>query len=674
MKLAYVDLCGFRGYRKQIRIEFADGFTIIEGRNGVGKSTIFDAVEFALTGTLSKYDGAKADRESVSDYLWWTGRGPHPQDRYVEVGFVSDGQITKVRRTQFGKPDVASMTELSEQLCDMAMAPDDPLSRLCSRAIIRDEQIASLSLDLKEVERYALLRDGLGANDADVWTARGQSLVATTKRRSLLAQQDVARLNTEVAHAARRIDEVWQSLVADSVIEEATQRLRDITASAAPPDQLPGLVRELIVEAEMQVQSAERLLASWAPVEGERGRLPSLRDRVVLADKALFEAQGALEALDASDVEGSSSDLAGKARDLIALVEIGRRLNLQDGHCPLCASGVDGDRYERGIQLAESLARKLDEQAVLVAQRESSRRAAAESVSKALAEKALAEGLLASSELAVRHFDRLREESGLTISDTADDVEVRLNQMRSRLDLMQKDLRVLATLRLSGELERVQREEAQAKERLAAAQERAGLARRAEVSAQSLFDSARRASSETLDRRLERVLPLMSELYRRLRPHPIWRDIEYSIRGDVRKFLKLQVGENLNPQFLFSSGQRRATGLAFLLSVNLSLAWSRLKSIMLDDPVQHVDDFRTIHLAELAAQLVREGRQIICSVEDAALADLLSRRLPVREYGSGKRVSLGPDIGGDLSVIEERTMSPMSRDILAPGHGLASTG
>jgi hypothetical protein len=39
----------------------------------------------------------------------------------------------------------------------------------------------------------------------------------------------------------------------------------------------------------------------------------------------------------------------------------------------------------------------------------------------------------------------------------------------------------------------------------------------------------------------------------------------------VRRFLKLEVGSELNPQFIFSSGQRRATGLAFVLSVNLPL-------------------------------------------------------------------------------------------------------
>src|SRR3546814_1289839 len=99
-------------------------------------------------------------------------------------------------------------------------------------------------------------------------------------------------------------------------------------------------------------------------------------------------------------------------------------------------------------------------------------------------------------------------------------------------------MRMLETVRRKAELEQAKQEEARANERLAAAQERTGRARKAEASAQALHDAARRAAGETLDRRLDRVLPLMSELYRRLRPHPIWRDIEYSIRGDVRRFLK----------------------------------------------------------------------------------------------------------------------------------------
>src|SRR3546814_17989933 len=124
-------------------------------------------------------------------------------------------------------------------------------------------------------------------------------------------------------------------------------------------------------------------------------------------------------------------------------------------------------------------------------------------------------------------------------------------------------MRMLETVRRKAELEQAKQEEARANERLAAAQERTGRARKAEASAQALHDAARRAAGETLDRRLDRVLPLMSELYRRLRPHPIWRDIEYSIRCSVRRLLKLTVCHELTPQFLFSPGQPPPTGLAF---------------------------------------------------------------------------------------------------------------
>ena len=75
MKLTYESVCGFRGYREVVRLDFAPGFNVIDGRNGVGKSTIFDAVEFALTGELSKYAGATASGQSVADYIWWIGDG-----------------------------------------------------------------------------------------------------------------------------------------------------------------------------------------------------------------------------------------------------------------------------------------------------------------------------------------------------------------------------------------------------------------------------------------------------------------------------------------------------------------------------------------------------------------------------------------------------------------------
>jgi chromosome segregation protein len=56
MKLEFVELAGFRGFRDRTRFEFPSGFTVFSGRNGVGKSTVFDAIDFALTGSINKFD------------------------------------------------------------------------------------------------------------------------------------------------------------------------------------------------------------------------------------------------------------------------------------------------------------------------------------------------------------------------------------------------------------------------------------------------------------------------------------------------------------------------------------------------------------------------------------------------------------------------------------------
>ena len=175
MKLAFVAMCGFRGYRKSVRIDFGERFTIIDGRNGVGKSTIFDAIEFGLTGTLAKFDEVHVGREMIGTYLWWTGDGPPPEDRYVEIGFRNGENEFTIRRTQITGPADDELGALTAQLCDLALAPANPLNQLSMTSIIRDEQITALSLDLKETDRYALLRDALGANDAETWIARGGS-------------------------------------------------------------------------------------------------------------------------------------------------------------------------------------------------------------------------------------------------------------------------------------------------------------------------------------------------------------------------------------------------------------------------------------------------------------------------------------------------------------------
>jgi len=663
MKLAYVHVCGFRGYQKPVRIDFSDSFTIIDGRNGVGKSTIFDAVEFALTGTISKYLDAKSGRESVADYLWWTGEGDGLADRFVEVGFRDGDEIVAIRRTPLDA-DTADAGPLLARLADPAFAPKLAMTQLCKSTIIRDEHIARLSLDLKEGDRFALLRDAIGAVDAEDWIERARVLAAAASARVKTATAEADQANQSLAGAVRQIDQARAALPAESLVAQAATRLRDSLRTSASPDQLPDLARGRMAEIATQLDTLGPLARRFDEVERLRVALPTLNERVENASAEVARARISLEeATTAAAAAPVSTALGEQARQLESLVNLGRRLGLRDGHCPLCDSAIDHDQFGHGLETALTVARQLDAQAVKQAEKERARDAAQaaltateQALRAVLAERDAAKGQLSDFD------DRLAALSleGASLAD----IERRLSTLEAERQSITADLRLIDTISLDRAIARASADQEIAKDRIARAEARLGRARLAETRAKAIYDATRRAAAETLDQRLDRVLPLMSELYKRLRPHPVWSDIEYSVRGDVQRFLKLHVGGGVNPQFVFSSGQRRATGLAFLLSVNLSITWSRWRSILLDDPVQHVDDFRTVHLAEVLAHLCQSGRQIVCAVEDGALADLMCRRLPTSERAPGKHVTLGTDRGGALAVAEEREIAPLSRRAL----------
>lgn len=181
------------------------------------------------------------------------------------------------------------------------------------------------------------------------------------------------------------------------------------------------------------------------------------------------------------------------------------------------------------------------------------------------------------------------------------------------------------------------------------------------------YDIVKRVAGEIVDEQLSTLAPLLGELYLRLKPHVDWLDLAYSIRGDIRKFLSLRVGDSLNPRYMFSSGQRRAAGLAFLMSVLLSRSWCKLKTVILDDPVQHIDDFRSLHLVELLSGVRQSGFQIICTVEDGQLADLLSRRLRVLDENDGSQITMEYQPGKGVSVTDVIRIQHFGSKILLAG-------
>lgn len=677
MKLDFVEVCGFRGFRGKVRVNFGSGFTVITGRNGVGKSTLCDAVEFALTGSIDKYAVEKAAKESLSDYLWWRGHGSST-DHYVTVSFKKENGepfvVTRSRRT--GAAD-KTPAEIESALCHTAR-PDDAIRQLCRTSIIRDERIAALSLDLSDTERFELVRSALGPV---------QGVDFGVKARAVLAPIESAHASRQNAYTSARA-QLTNALTQLSEAKEAITRAGDVTAAmetlvAATPDGPDDVVA--------------RMVAGRSALTTGRARLGPIGDaimqgREVIALRREFDAPGAVQSrqvartrLDAAIQSKADADRIvangeqalqieergnAIAASLAAIIEHGEKLGLHDERCPLCAASRTNKELADGLALARQ---RMETLASGVAAARTRLTIARDSATNAEAELKQAQAawtaieteqsrLAAREQAHVEIFERHDLEFRFVLDP--DGLEQHLASERDRLINLE---RALLTLEVSQSVSKV----ASLEDRIAAFRRDADAAaaqveysESALATAKTMERAVRSISGEIIDERLAQISPLLNELYQRLRPHYDWRSIEYSIRGDVRRFLSLKVGDGLNPQFVFSSGQRRAAGLAFLLSVHVARAWTPWRTLLLDDPVQHIDDFRALHLVEVLAAFRLDGRQIVCAVEDVALADLLCRRLVSKPEALGKRYDIDIAEDGGASIISDKDIAPMPVGVL----------
>lgn len=665
MRLNSLTVCGFRGFREKLKVDFASGFTIISGRNGVGKSTICDAVEYAITGRIEKYKVEKSGGESLEDYFWWRGEGK-PEAHYVALEFTGeDGGIFYLKRDRIKGLNV-SLDEIEYKLCRSKSKPSKALYELCRTTIIRDELIAAYSLDLNETDRFDLVRSALGAVDEIGYSSRAKEVLSVSEMAYKEAEKTYENARSRLNNALTDLTKIRDSALKSADVGEALKAIKlhipevpdDIkeAASAAKDILNHGKVvlngiRELLGETKKIYDLKKTLDSRKALMPEIRSDIENLKNDKDLIDKELLYAQEKLKA------ERQSDEMAAA---LSSLIRHGEHIGLDSGHCPLCRAERSNDEFLVGLEAARARLSELGGRVESAQAVETGLRKRLSEVSEKLSKLESEERDLKELERKIYTFElsflQIAKQYGVgkDITQVIDD-PVKLEQImlreRSKLIDLERNLLTLESTHALDKIKELEDHIDDIRNEVDKAAVQMAKCQKAVEISKNIDHAVKRTTHEIVDERLALINPLLSELYKRLRPHSNWRDIEYHIRGDVRRFLSLVVGKDLNPQFVFSSGQRRAAGIAFLLSVHLSRLWCKWKTIILDDPVQHIDDFRALHLVEVLAALRKSGHQIICAVEDDALANLLCRRLRSSdENNQGYRYDLEFEGSGNINI------------------------
>lgn len=366
---------------------------------------------------------------------------------------------------------------------------------------------------------------------------------------------------------------------------------------------------------------------------------------------------------------------ADKAGQLAALA-----LEQIDGPCPVCGQehNLESTRARLGEMLNQSpglldLTQRVDRQQRRLADTRKMRAARESELTrlKGIAEeKRQAEGVV---DQAV-DLRRLAKEELLSLisseSGAAPDSDppVRAELFKKTIDSVARDLqRELDTeIHVVQASKRVQTLDQQVSHR----EERLGELQ-AKLAAQKRMVSRAVKARSTLGEKLIEVTgevantstPLINEIYLRLDVHPTFREFRFHTQrhresGHLRPWVyDKRRGEDGNALNVLSAAQLNSLAICLFLALNLERD-TPLKTAILDDPVQSLDDVNLLSLADVL-RTVRGRRQVVVSTHDETLAELLVRKLrPLRGADSTMVVTLDQWSDAGPRVSAEKRDSP----------------
>ena len=695
MRLKSVEVEAFRAFASQQLIELDADVVLLVGRNGFGKTTIFDAISWCLFGLSSRWGGTRDFTRAEADYL--TNAFRRLEQPRVRVALHSDeAEIVAERKgSDFMLMEGTEALSGSEgqarllELLGFTGEADERLSSLQRRALdsfsrsflLHQDLLSNFLTSENPRERFNAIaelffitpiRDFYTHLVAERQRARekGDSVasrlqVATAELNQ--TQRELAREQDRIRRVSGSSAESMEGLAAQ--LQTLLSQVRDVSSDFEEEEKpLDSLDKALVtlarfasrIEARLaELRSIENnmpLVVSWNRNAEELSRQIAETDTLAKDKKrSLASADSAAKKLredlrttenEIAEVEASIERLHAFLADAITFVE--------SDVCPVCQRPTDRDHLLQELRARlEAASPEVREKTVrreairneLQAAERDLRRVSSDMRRLEQNKQALASRRteLQSEIEAVR--TSLQEQLGRDIAyDQAEGVLKReassaeqqlqeISALRHRAQDLRPAFEVIDSRERLQELN-VDRERTSAVVQ-AARQDLKRYTRAAET-LDALVSACRREERAIVEELITRFGQPIEESYRWLSVHPVFSELgfefdEFAEAGEL--YFKVGGGDVfLNPSTTFSSAQANALALAVFFALNVGQNWSPLELAMIDDPVQNMDDVNVLGLIDLLRSGF-ENRQLIVSTALPHLARLFTDKFRPRKAG-----------------------------------------
>ena len=143
---------------------------------------------------------------------------------------------------------------------------------------------------------------------------------------------------------------------------------------------------------------------------------------------------------------------------------------------------------------------------------------------------------------------------------------------------------------------------------------------------QRFCDELREAGFQEERQRLAQYTDTVNLIYQRLSIHPLFGELVPQIDGNQETFqvqVRRRGGAPVGVPDYFSTAQMNIVILSLFITSALMQEWSSLRTIILDDPVQHMDDLNSYALLDLLRSLAERDWQVIVTTANIELYKLM---------------------------------------------------
>jgi len=674
MRLLSIELTGFRGFATHQTFDLDADAVIVVGANGNGKTSLFDAILWALSGRIPRL--GTEDWQLVCRFSE-TGEARvvlrlTSADRTmpITVTRIVSGKETRVSvETSDG---VLRGPEAEGRLIQSvwkeaatAADPKDALAIVLTRSVYLQQDLVRQFIEsATEQERFAAVSELVGAGRVTELQAELEKAKAAWTKATNYRATELQPLRSRVASMeSRRAELKARPVTAGTGLDEASwnkwwRQLQELglrvslipMSSREAASSIDAVIKQLDalrLAAERRQQLLESLGRDLGGIAGRvKPDLVGLRERAAIAKQRVqdIRAKVAEEQARVADVRRMQADLQEKSEQLKALAALA--LKQLGKKCPVCEQDYDRDGTRGRLESIASggstaptvspLPEKLPELLASLAAQEKT--LSATELDLRTAEQAAREYEI--TELAI---DKRFAELGLTPQSASE----RASALRDATASVAKQVVALSTAQRAGEafalllsqtgdqaaVQELEREIAAAKGKLKA--DDTELAQRSATGeqAQHIIEALREAASSVVTERVKEIEPLLADMYSRIDAHPAFRVVKLLasvVRG--RGQLATVVSDPLSevqcdaPRMVLSSSQMNALAVCTFLSLNLGVSRPPLMAAILDDPLQSLDDINLLGLIDLLRR-TKDQRQLCVSTHDVRFGNLLARKL-----------------------------------------------